>query len=242
MTAPINATQYGASFWQQALIDTIQRVADATTAAASVTTNSTLTGDGSPSSPLGVVGIGSANGLAQLGASGRVPQAQLASGTASAGAVPTSDGSGGTAWTVPGSGGITAYAGNSGAAALATDPARNVTLYIPNDDYLTSGITRSSDAVNGTVYRVGAAGLYLVSCSGTISGAGGICARYGAAVVNSVDPALAGQIFYESNNAAGYPLSGAGVVQLAANDYVWFTAAAAPQYPSTWRCSIVRLA
>lgn len=42
---------------------------------------------------------GAANGYASLDANTRVPQAQIASGTASAGRVPASDGVGGTAWT-----------------------------------------------------------------------------------------------------------------------------------------------
>lgn len=188
--------------------------------------------------------LGTASGIATLTASSRIPQSQLASGTASAGYVPASDGSGGTAWTAPtGGGGISDYARVSGFSARGSDPSATTRAYFPTTSYATGGITVASSATTGTYFQVAAAGLYLATATAALTAAGSIAVKGAAALANTLDPGTDTDVIaWESQTAGLYPMSCSGQVQLSAGDYVWLAASSGSGYPLIASLSLTRLA
>jgi len=188
--------------------------------------------------------LGAASGIATLGSSGRLPQSQLASGTATAGYIPASDGAGGTTWTAPsGGGGITSYARVAGFSARATDPGSTNRAYFPTTSTAAGGVTVTSASTTGTYFQVAAAGWYSVTATAALAGAGSIVVKGGASLNNSLDPGTDTDVIaWESQTAALYPMSCAGQVALAAGDYVWLAASSGSGYPLIASLSITRLA
>lgn len=188
--------------------------------------------------------LGTASGIATLTASSRIPQTQIASGTASAGYVPASDGSGGTTWTAPtGGGDITSYARVSGFSARGSNPSATTRAYFPTTSYATGGITVSSSSTTGTYFQVSASGLYLATATAALTAAGSIAIKGAAALANTLDPGTDTDVIaWESQTAGLYPMSCSGQVQLSAGDYVWLAASSGSGYPLISSLSLTRLA